>query len=281
MPDLFGNYPEAKSKSLSEPKESVTNLPAPLIRLYNSNPIRTAKNDKGEEVWVVIDVMAALGYKNPRHYWVVTKKRMIEEGWDEVTNCYLMSIPDSLGRFQDTQVMTIPQILRLLQSVPSKKAEPFRQWMAEAGYTLLKEAQNPDLAIERGYKRYLAMGMSEEQAKLRAKSVIHRKELTDKWASHGIALPRDFARLTDRESQGIFGKTTSQMKRDRNLPAYGNLRDEMTKPELAAQDTADTVISLLIDKHHPYGYGENAEEVDKGSAIGRRLLADIEKALES
>ena len=280
MPDLFGNEP--KSNSLSRPGEPANDLPAPLTRLYNSNPIRTAKNDKGEEVWAVIDVISAVtGSKNPRQYWYVTKRRMIAEGADEYTLCLLLKIPDWNGKTQETQVMTIPQILRLLQSLPSKKAEPFRQWMAEAGYTLLKEAQNPDLAIERGYKRYLAMGMSEEQAKLRAKSVIHRKELTDKWASHGITLPRDFARLTDRESQGIFGKTTSQMKRDRNLPAYGNLRDEMTKPELTAQDTADTVISLLIDKHRPYGYGENAEEVDKGSAIGRRLLADIEKALES
>lgn len=279
MPDLFGNDP--KSKSLSPYEEPEANLPMPLTKLYNSNSIRTAVNDKGEEVWVVIDVMAALGYKNPGHYWVVTKKRMLDEGCEWVTNCDILKVKAADGKYYDTQVMTIPQILRLLQSVPSKKAEPFRQWMAEAGYIFLKEAQNPDLAIERGYKRYLAMGMSEEQAKLRAKSVIHRKELTDKWASHGITLPRDFARLTDRESQGIFGKTTSQMKRDRNLPAYGNLRDEMTKPELTAQDAADAVISLLIDKHRPYGYTENACEVDKGSAIGRRLLADIEKALES
>ena len=280
MPDLFGNEP--KSKSLSMPEELANDLPMPLTRLYNSNPIRTAKNDKGEEVWVVTDVISAVTEsKNPQNYWYKTRARMKDEGCEWVTNCHILKIKAADGKYYDTQVMTIPQILRLLQSLPSKKAEPFRQWMAEAGYTLLKEAQNPDLAIERGYKRYLAMGMSEEQAKLRAKSVIHRKELTDKWASHGITLPRDFARLTDRESQGIFGKTTSQMKRDRNLPAYGNLRDEMTKPELTAQDTADTVISLLIDKHHPYGYGENAEEVDKGGAIGRRLLADIEKALES
>lgn len=280
MPDLFGNEPKSKSLSISE--KSGVNLPAPLTRLYNSNPIRTAKNDKGEEVWAVIDVISAVtGSKNPRQYWYVTKRRMIAEGADEYTICLLLKIPDWNGKTQETQVMTIPQILRLLQSLPSKKAEPFRQWMAEAGYILLKEAQNPDLAIERGYKRYLAMGMSEEQAKLRAKSVIHRKDLTDKWASHGITLPRDFARLTDRESQGIFGKTTGEMKRDRNLPSYGNLRDRMTKPELTAQDTADTVISLLIDKHHPYGYGENAAEVDTGSAIGARLLADIEKALEA
>ena len=280
MPDLFGNEP--KSKSLSPHEEPKADLPAPLTRLYNSNPIRTARNDKGEEVWAVIDVISAVtGSKNPRQYWYVTKRRMIAEGADEYTICLLLKIPDWNGKTQETQVMTIPQILRLLQSLPSKKAEPFRQWMAEAGYILLKEAQNPDLAIERGYKRYLAMGMSEEQAKLRVKSVIHRKALTDKWASHGITLPRDFALLTDRESQGIFGKTTSQMKRDRNLPAYGNLRDEMTKPELTAQDTADTVISLLIDRHHPYGYAENAAEVDKGSAIGARLLADIEKALEA
>lgn len=277
MPDLFGN----KDRQLTVKSSSQsTELAEPLTRLYNSNPIRTAKNKNGEEVWVVIDVMAAMGYKNPKHYWVVTKKRMIDEGCEWVTNCDILKIQASDGKYYDTLVMTIPQILRLLQSLPSKKAEPFKQYMAEAGYILAKEAQNPDLSIQRGMERYRAMGMSEEQAKLRARSVIHRKELTDKWASHGISAPRDFARLTDRESKGVFGKTTGEMKKDRNLPTYGNLRDKMTKPELTAQDVADVAISLLIDKHNPYGYSENCTEVDKGSAVGARLLADLQRTLE-
>jgi hypothetical protein len=277
MPDLFGNKDRqliVKSTSQS------TELAEPLTRLYNSNPIRTAKNKKGEEVWVVIDVMAAMGYKNPKHYWVVTKKRMIDEGCEWVTNCDILKIKAADGKYYDTLVMTIPQILRLLQSLPSKKAEPFRQYMAEAGYIIAKEAQNPDLAIQRGMERYRAMGMTEEQAKLRIRSVIHRKELTDKWASHGISAPREFALLTDRESKGVFGKTTGEMKHDRNLPAYGNLRDKMTKPELTAQDVADVAISLLIDKHNPYGYTANCTEVDKGSALGARLLADLQRTLE-
>lgn len=278
MPDLFGNKDRQliiKSTSQS------TKLAEPLTRLYDSHPIRTAKNEKGEEVWVVIDVMSAMGYKNPKHYWVVTKKRMFKEGCEWVTNCDILKIKAADGKYYETQVMTIPQILRLLQSLPSKKAEPFRQYMAEAGYILAKEVQNPDLAIQRGMDRYRAMGMSEEQAKLRARSVIHRRELTDKWASHGISAPRDFARLTDRESRGVFGKSTSEMKRDRNLPVTGNLRDKMTKPELAAQDVADVAISLLIDKRNPYGYTENCTEVDKGSAVGARLLADLQRTLEA
>jgi hypothetical protein len=278
MPDLFGN--KDRQLIVKSPSQS-TELAEPLTRLYNSNPIRTAKNKKGEEVWVVIDVMAAMGYKNPKHYWVVTKKRMIDEGCEWVTNCDILKIKAADGKYYDTLVMTIPQILRLLQSLSSKKAEPFKQYMAEAGYILAKEAQNPDLAIQRGMERYRAMGMSEEQAKLRARSVIHRKELTDKWASHGISAPREFALLTDRESKGVFGKTTGEMKHERNLPVCGNLRDKMTKPELTAQDVADVAISLLIDKHNPYGYTANCTEVDKGSAVGARLLADLQRTLES
>lgn len=278
MSDLFDNKDrQLIAKSLSQSTE----LSEPLTRLYNSNPIRTARDERGEEVWVVIDVLSAMGIKNPRQYWYVTKRRMIAEGVEESTICLLVKVKDANGKTQETQAMTIPQLLRMLQSLPSKKGEPFRQYMAEAGYILAKEAQNPDLAIQRGMDRYKAMGMPEEQAKLRARSVIHRKELTDKWASHGISAPHDFARLTDRESKGVFGKTTGEMKKNRNLPAYGNLRDKMTKPELTAQDVADVAISLLIDKHNPYGYRENCTEVDKGSAVGARLLADLQRTLEA
>ena len=260
----------------------VTNYSLISTLTYKGKPIRRAKLEDGTEVWVVTDGIGAVtGSKNPQNYWYKTRARMKDEGCEWVTNCHILKIKAADGKYYDTQVMTLPQLLRMLQSLPSKKAEPFRIFMAEAGYTLIKEAANPDLTIQRGMERYRAMGMSEEQAKLRARSVIHRKELTDKWASHGISAPRDFARLTDRESKGVFGKTTGEMKKDRNLPICGNLRDKMTKPELAAQDVADVAISLLIDKHNPYGYTENCTEVDKGSAVGARLLADLQRTLEA
>ena len=282
MPDLFGNPDPMPVACKKEPAEQyATNCDLISNLAYKGKPIRRAKLEDGTEVWVVIDVIGAVtGSKNPRHYWVVTKKRMIEEGWDEVTNCYPMSIPDSLGRPQITQAMTIPQILRLLQSLPSKKAEPFRIFMAEAGYALIKEAQNPDLAIQRGYENYRKKGMSPEMAMRRAKSVLHRNVLTDQWKSHGISQPKEFAMLTDRESKGIFGKTTSEMKKDRNLLPIQSLRDNMTLSELIAQDAGDSVISALIIKNNPYGFDENASEVDKGSRVGAEVLKMVRGVLE-
>ena len=283
MTDLFGNMPDHKINiPNSEILQQSTNCDLISSLTYKGKPIRRAKLKDGTEVWVVIDVIGAVtDSKNPTDYWYRVKRRMKEEGSEVSTNCRLLKIKAADGKYYDTQVMTLPQLLRMLQSLPSKKAEPFRIFMAEAGYTLIKEAQNPDLAIQRGMDRYRAMGMSAEQAKLRIRSVVHRKELTDKWASHGISAPREFALLTDRESKGVFGKTTGEMKHDRNLPVCGNLRDKMTKPELTAQDVADVAISLLIDKHNPYGYSENCTEVDKGSAVGARLLADLQRTLEA
>ena len=248
---------------------------------YQGKPIRRARLEDGTEVWVVIDGIGAItGTKNPRNYWYMTKKRMIDEGCDESTICSLIKIKDALGREQKTQVMTLPQFLRMLQSLPSKKAEPFRVFMAEAGYTLIKEAANPDLAVKRGYEGYLKKGMTPKKAMARAKSVLHRNCLTDQWRSHGISEPKEFAMLTDRESKGVFGKTTSEMKRDRDLVPVESLRDNMSLSELTAQDVADTAISLLVEKNNPYGYEANAVEVDKGSTVGARVLADLNRLLE-
>ena len=209
------------------------------------------------------------------------KKKMIGEGFQWCEKISLLKLPAPDGKLRSIQCFAQVDILRLIEEIPSPKAEPLKREIARLANERMEEIANPDLAIQRGMDRYRAMGMTEEHAKLRARSVIHRRELTDKWATHGISAPRDFARLTDRESKGVFGKTTSEMKKDRRLPATGNLRDKMTEPELAAQDVADVAISLLIEKHNPQGYEENGLEVDKGSAVGARLLADLQRTLES
>ncbi|MBQ1424561.1 MAG: hypothetical protein IIY98_00270, partial [Aeriscardovia sp.] len=248
---------------------------------YQGKPIRRARLEDGTEVWVVTDGIGAVtGSKNPQNYWYKTRGRMKEEGCEWVTNCHILKIKAADGKYYDTQVMTLPQFLRMLQSLPSKKAEPFRAFMAEAGYTLIKEAQNPDLAIKRGYENYRRKGMTPEMAMRRAKSVLHRNVLTDQWKRRGISEPKEFAMLTDRESKGVFGKTTSEMKRDRDLAPVQSLRDNMSLSELMAQDVADTAISLLVEKNNPYGYDENAVEVDKGSSVGARVLADLNRLLE-
>lgn len=270
MPDLFGN------------SNTQNSLPVPVEKMFDKSHLRMTTNEDGEVVYCFSDVLAVLtGTSNPRHEMVNVKKSLEKQG---IQLCQVMEqfkFRASNGKLYTMWGGTRQQIFRALQEVRSPRIAPFKEWLSHAGDEYLKEQENPDLAIQRGIDRYRAMGMSEEQAKLRARSVIHRRELTDKWASHGISQPRDFARLTDRESKGVFGKSTSEMKRDRNLPATGNLRDKMTKPELAAQDVADVAISLLIDKHNPYGYTENCTEVDKGSAVGARLLADLQRTLEA
>lgn len=277
MPDLFSSNPSQTSK------EAGQLLPeGVLVQEYKSHKIRTAHLEDGTEVWVVIDVIAAITQsKDPGNYWTKTKKRMIAEGNDGVTNCNLIQIKDALGRDQLTQVMTREQILRMLQSIPSKKAEPFKQWLAKLGNERLEEIENPDLAIQRGYDGYIKKGKSPKWAKARVNSILHRNDLTEKWQDHGINEPKEFAMLTDRESKGTFGKTTGEMKKEKSLTPAQNLRDNMTEAELLAQDASDVAISLLIDKHNPQGYAENAKEVDKGSTVGAGVMEMFRRVLAS
>ena len=271
------------SDIFNQPKKEIGELiPKDLIiQEYKNHQLRTAHLEDGTEVWVVTDVIGAvIQPKNPRNYWTVTKRKLIAEGWDEVTKIHLMYVKDSLGRDQLTQVMTRPQILRMLQSLPSKKAEPFKQWIAKLANERIEEIQNPDLAVKRGVEGYIKKGMTPKQAEIRAKGVIVRKTLTDKWATHGINSRREFALLTDRVSKGTFSKTTSQMKKDKNLAPYQKLRDKMNIQELTAQMVSETAISLLIDKNNPMGFKSNAKEVDKGSSVGRRMLEDLNRVLK-
>lgn len=265
--------------------QSVTNcdlLPISISDLeYKGKPIRRGQLEDGTEVWVVIDVIAAVTQsKNPTDYWYRVKRRMKEEGNEISTNCRQLKIQASDGKFYAMEVMTRDQILRMLQSIPSKKAEPFKQWIAHLAGERIEEIQNPDLAVKRGYEGYLKKGMTPEKAMARAKSVVARVGLTGEWKSHGINQPKEFAMLTDRESKGIFGKITSEMKKDRDLAPCQSLRDHMTISELAAQFVGDVAISELIEKNNPYGYDENAVEVDKGSTVGARVLADLNRLLE-
>lgn len=271
------------SDIFNQPKKEIGELiPKDLIiQEYKNHQLRTAHLEDGTEVWVVSDVIGAVTQsKNPRHYWNVVKGRMEKEGNQSVTNCYHLKVMASDGKFYDTDVMTREDILRMLQSIPSKKAEPFKQWIAKLANERIEEIQNPDLAVKRGVEGYLKKGMTPKQAEIRAKGVIARKTLTDKWASHGINSRREFALLTDRVSKGTFSKTTSEMKKDKNLAPYQNLRDKMTIQELTAQMVSETAISLLIDQNRPMGFKSNAREVDKGSSVGRRVLADLNHILE-
>lgn len=276
MQDLFSLSEKQTTKAVTEllPKEVI-------VQEYKSHKLRTGKLEDGTEVWVVVDIISAITQsKNPRIYWGVLKNRMTKEGNQVVTNCKQLKIQASDGKFYLTDVMTREQIFRMLQSIPSKKAEPFKLWLAKLANERLEEIENPDLAVQRGYDGYIKKGKSAKWAKTRVESILHRNTLTEKWLDHGVNEPKDFARLTDRESKGTFGKTTGEMKKEKELTPTQNLRDNMTEAEILAQNASDMAISLLIDKHNPQGYAENAKEVDTGSTVGATVLAKLKEILK-
>lgn len=172
------------------------------------------------------------------------------------------------------------QIFRVLQEVNSPRVAPFKSWLAKLGNERLEEIENPDLAVQRGYEGYIKKGKSPKWAKARVESILHRNDLTQKWLDHGVNEPKEFAMLTDRESKGTFGRTTAEMKKEKSLTPTQNLRDNMTEAELLAQDASDTAISLLIDKHNPQGFAENAKEVDTGSTVGAMLMEKFNEILK-
>ena len=255
-------------------------LTAPIENIFSKANLRMAANENGEVIYCFSDVLAIItGTSNPRKEMANVKKALEKQG---IQLCQIMAqvkFRANDGKLYKMWGGTRPQIFRGLQEVNSPRMSSFKQWLSFAGDEFLKEQENPDLAIQRGYEGYLKKGYSPAFASRRAKSVIHRKALTETWKRHGITAPREFALLTDRESKGVFGMTTSQLKRDRDLTPCQNLRDRMTLSEIAAQDMADTVIAALVEKDNPYGYMQNGVEVDTGSAVGARLLADLQKVL--
>ena len=280
MPDLFGNDDHRKptvSKNLST--ENETPLPA-IESAFKGDGLRK-QFYKGDWYFSYLDVIALLAdTTNPRRYAADLKRKLKAEGSEVFDKIVQLKIVAPDGKLRSTQCLSRADIFRLMEAIPSPKAEPCKQWMASLADQFLKEEENPDLAIQRGYEGYLKKGYSPAFASRRAKSVIHRKALTETWKRHGITTPREFAQLTDRESKGIFGRATGEMKRDRDLEPSSSLRDEMTLSEITAQDVADTVIAALAEKDGSWGYSENAVQVDRGSEVGAKVLADLKKVLE-
>lgn len=297
MTDLFGNEEPVKTaKSVVRKNRSLENQPSINIHPLKSKaeivPVdintegydfsqirRKFHNDKW---WFAYkDVVAVLAdTKALDMYCTDLKKRMIKEGFQWSEKILVLKLTAADGKSYRTSCFSQEDIIRLIEEIPSSKAEPLKQEIARLTNERIEEIKNPDLAIKRGYEGYLKKGMTPKKAMARAKSVVARVGLTDEWKSHGIEKPKEYAMLTDRESKGIFGQTTSEMKRDRDLAPLQSLRDNMSLSELAAQFVGDVAIAQLIEKDDPYGYDENAVEVDKGSSVGARVLADLNRLLE-
>lgn len=222
------------------------------IKLFEDKRVRVLwDEERGKWHFSIIDVIAILTEsENPRHYWTVLKGRLKNEGNETVTNCERLKMIAPDGKMRMTDVADTEQLLRLIQSIPSKKAEPFKLWLARVGSERIDETADPELAIDRALETYLEKGYSRNWINQRLKTIEVRKELTDEWEKRGVTDKRDFAILTDEITQAWSGKTTKQYKEFKGLKKE-NLRDNMTNVELVLNMLAEVTTTDISRQDEP------------------------------
>lgn len=250
------------------------------LKLFEDKKIRAKWNDEQERWYFsVVDVIAVLtdnDYQAGRKYWKTLKMRLNKEGSELVTNCYQLKMKAYDGKLRDTDVMTTKQILRLIQSIPSKKAEPFKLWLAQVGKERIDEAYDPEIAINRALDIYRKKGYSEEQINQRLKTIDIRKEFTDELKEKGIDSGKDFAILTNILTQAWSGYSVKEYKNLKGLKKE-NLRDNMTNMELVLNMLAETSSTEISRSKKEKGFREAEDSVIKGGNIAKIAKDQLEK----
>ena len=248
------------------------------IKLYENKEIRSVwDNDKEELYFSIVDVVAVLtDSKNPRDYWYRVKKRMSEEEQSQLsTFCRQLKMKATDGKMRETDVADMQGIFRIIQSIPSPKAEPFKMWLAEVGKERIDEIIDPELTIDRALQTYLQKGYSREWVNQRLKAIQVRKELTDAWKDHGVKEGMEYAILTNEISKAWSGMTTRQYKDFKNLKKE-NLRDNMSTLELVLNMLAEATTTELTQTLNPQGLEENKEVAKEGGTVAGNARKDIE-----
>jgi BRO family, N-terminal domain len=248
------------------------------IQLFQKQTVRTHW-DEENEIWYfsIVDVVAILTESpNPRKYWSVLKTRLKKEGSELATNCSQLKMQSSDGKFYKTDVADTEQLLRLIQSIPSPKAEPFKRWLAKVGYERIEETQDPELAFERAMKTYLKKGYSREWINQRLKSIEVRKELTDEWRERGMQEGLEYAILTNEITQAWSDKTIKDYKKLKGLKKE-NLRDNMSNLELVLNMLAEASTTEISKEKKPAGLEENKNVARKGGNAAKKARMEIEK----
>lgn len=252
------------------------------LKLFEDSQIRTAWDAENEEWYFsIVDVVAVLTEQKTTRgastYWSVLKKRMKEEGADELlTNCKQLKMIATDGKKRLTDVADTEQLLRIIQSIPSPKAEPFKMWLAEVGKDRLDEISDPEKAIQRAYDTYRKKGYSEEWINQRMKTIEMRKELTDEWQRSGVKQGREYAILTNEISQAWSGMTTREYKNFKGLKKE-NLRDNMSNLELVLNMLAEVSTTEISRGSNPQGFEESKKVARQGGNIARNAREEIEK----
>ncbi len=248
------------------------------IQLFEDQPIRTAWDEENEEWYFsVVDVIRVLTDSvDSRKYWNKLKQRLKEEGNETVTNCHQLKLLAQDGKRRSTDVANTEQLLRLIQSIPSKKAEPFKLWLAQVGRERIEETIDPEIAIERALETYAKKGYAADWINQRLQTIRARKELTDQWKTHGISENREYAILTDEVTKAWAGMSTRQYKNLKGLKKE-NLRDNMSTLELALNMLAEATTTELTKVHNPQGLQENRKVAHEGGSVAGNARKDIEK----
>lgn len=254
-----------------------------LIKLFDGTKIRVVWDDKQEKYYFsVVDVVSVLtengDYQLARNYWKVLKHRLIKEGAEPVTICNQLKLIASDGKRRETDVADLEGILRIIQSIPSKKAEPIKRWLAQVGSERFYQLQDPERSIEQAVKDYRRLGYSESWINQRIKTIEIRKGLTDEWKRSGVENESDCAVLTDLMSKIWSGMTTREYKEHKGLTSQ-NLRDNMTNMELLLNALAEQTATDLSKERNPEGIVEAAHVAKDGAEVARNARADIEQRL--
>ncbi|MBU0487195.1 MAG: hypothetical protein KKD31_04500 [Bacteroidetes bacterium] len=247
------------------------------IKLFNDKQIRTLWNDDQEKWYFsIVDVVGVLTEsKNPQTYWRVMKKRLLDEGNETVTNCNAFKMQAADGKMRLTDVADTEQLFRLIQSIPSPKAEPFKLWLAQVGRERIDEIEDPEIGIDRLMETYLRKGYSKEWINQRLKSIEIRKELTDEWENRGVKKGQEYAILTDEITKAWSGKTTKQYKTFKDLKKE-NLRDHMTNIELVLNMLAEASTTEISKEKEPKTFYENKEVARKGGNVAKAARLQLE-----
>ena len=248
------------------------------IQLFEDKRIRTAWDEENEEWYFsIVDAVSVLtDSKDPQAYWRKLKQRLISEGNETVTNCHGLKMTAADGKKRLTDVANTEQLLRLIQSIPSPKAEPFKLWLAQVGRERIEETIDPEIAIERALETYLKKGYTREWINQRLQAIQVRKELTDEWDARGVRKGKEYAILTDEISRAWSGMSTRQYKNLKGLKKE-NLRDNMTTLELVLNMLAEATTTEISKQREPETFSENlaiAREGGEAAGIARKAVEE-------
>ena len=249
------------------------------IQIFEDKRIRTAWNEETEEWYFsVVDVVGVLtDSPNPRKYWSVLKTRLKKEGNESATNCSQLKLKSHTdGKLYKTDVADTEQLLRIIQSIPSPKAEPFKLWLAQVGRERIEETIDPELTIERALETYLKKGYTREWINQRLQAIQVRKELTDEWDARGVQKGVEYAILTDEITKAWSGMTTRKYKNLKGLTKE-NLRDNMSTLELVLNMLAEATTTELSKAHNPQTFEENREIAKRGGKYAGNARKEIEE----